>query len=181
MPSDIPIEDVRREPADGGVRADAVVKGFDVAEDGGFGRAAGGEILQVDALALEAGEEVFGDGVVAGVAFAGHALADSIALQGLTVGGGGVLDAAVGVEDESRRRFLPAHRHGERREGQLGVDAVPESVADHLFVTKVLDDGEVEPALAGGDVGDVTGPGLVGQRESEIAAQQVWRDGVCVV
>ena len=58
-------------------------------------------MAQMDALALEAAEEVFGHGVVIGIALAGHALPDAEAGETLTVSVGGVLDAAVGVEDEA--------------------------------------------------------------------------------
>ena len=51
----------------------------------------------MDALALEAAEEVFGHGVVIGIALAGHALPDAEAGETLTVSVGGVLDAAVRV------------------------------------------------------------------------------------
>ena len=54
-------------------------------------------MAQMDALALEAAEEVFGHGVVIGIALAGHALPDAETGETLTVSVGGVLDAAVGV------------------------------------------------------------------------------------
>ena len=51
-------------------------------------------MAQMDALALKAAEEVFGHGVVIGIALAGHALPDVEAGETLTVSVGGVLDAA---------------------------------------------------------------------------------------
>ena len=45
----------------------------------------------MDALALEAAEEVFSDGVVIGIALAGHALADAKIGKPLAVSAGGVL------------------------------------------------------------------------------------------
>ncbi len=48
-------------------------------------------MAQMDALALEAAEEVFGHGVVIGIALAGHALPDAEAGETLTVSVGGVL------------------------------------------------------------------------------------------
>ncbi len=62
-------------------------------------------MAQMDALALEAAEEVFGHGVVIGIALAGHALPDAETGETLTVSVGGVLDAAVGVEDEAGQRL----------------------------------------------------------------------------
>ncbi len=49
-------------------------------------------MAQMDALALEAAEEVFGHGVVIGIALAGHALPDAEAGETLTVSVGGVLE-----------------------------------------------------------------------------------------
>ena len=65
-------------------------------------------MAQMDALVLEAAEEVFGHGVVIGIALAGHALPDAEAGETLTVSVGGVLDAAVGVEDEAGQRLAAA-------------------------------------------------------------------------
>lgn len=59
---------------------------------------------------LKAAEEIFGHGVVVGTALAGHALADAVGLQTLTIGSGGVLDTAVAVEDETFGRPAAA-RH----------------------------------------------------------------------
>ena len=42
-------------------------------------------MAQMDALALEAAEEVFGHGVVIGIALAGHALPDAETGETLTV------------------------------------------------------------------------------------------------
>ncbi|EHL63852.1 hypothetical protein HMPREF1032_03635, partial [Subdoligranulum sp. 4_3_54A2FAA] len=67
-------------------------------------------MAQMDALALEAAEEVFGHGVVIGIALAGHALPDAEAGETLTVSVGGVLDAAVGVEDEAGQEACGAGR-----------------------------------------------------------------------
>ena len=58
----------------------------------------------MDTLAFETTEEVFCNGVVIEVALAGHTLAEMKAGQTLIVSAGGVLDAAVRVEDEARVR-----------------------------------------------------------------------------
>ena len=61
--------------------------------------------MQMDALAFEAAEEVFGNSVVEGVAFARHALPDAEFGEALPVRAGSVLDTAVGVEDEAGQRL----------------------------------------------------------------------------
>ena len=107
-------------------------------------------MAQMDALALEAAEEVFGHGVVIGIALAGHALPDAEAGETLTVSVGGVLDAAVGVEDEAGQRLAAPDGHAEGGESEICVDAVGEGVADDLLCAKVFHNSAVEPALAGG-------------------------------
>ncbi len=95
-------------------------------------------MAQMDALALEAAEEVFGHGVVIGIALAGHALPDAEAGETLTVSVGGVLDAAVGVEDEAGQRLAAPDGHAEGGESEICVDAVGEGVADDLLLCKGL-------------------------------------------
>ena len=108
-------------------------------------------MAQMDALALEAAEEVFGHGVVIGIALAGHALPDAEAGETLTVSVGGVLDAAVG-----------------------------EGVADDLLCAKVFHNSAVEPALAGGDIGNIADPCGVWLVKGEAARKEIGRDGVRV-
>lgn len=115
---------IGREPADGRVRPYVVVKGLNVAEYGDFGGVSGGEVLQMDALAFEAGEEVLGHSVVIRVALAGHTLPKAIAIQGVPISDGSILYTSVRVEDQSLLRLLPPHRHFQGGEGQLGVDAI---------------------------------------------------------
>lgn len=55
------------------------------------------------AFAFEAAKEIFGNGVIIWIAFAGHALADIKIGEALTVSTGGILDAAAGVEMRPRR------------------------------------------------------------------------------
>ena len=81
---------------------DGVVKRLDVGEKVGLGGPAGIETAQVNQLAFQAAEKVFRHSVVVGVALAGHALPDAQGSQTLTEGRGGVLDAPVAVEDQSR-------------------------------------------------------------------------------
>lgn len=52
--------------------------------------------------------------------------------------------------------------------------------ADNLAGVHVEDGGEVEPAFAGRDVGQVGEPDLVGSRRLEVPGQPVGRDGIAV-
>lgn len=58
-------------------------------------------MAQMDALTFEAVEEVFDNDVVERIAFTGHTLTDTKIFQPLAVSMGNVLDATVGVKNES--------------------------------------------------------------------------------
>ena len=77
-------------------------------------------MVQVDTLAFETTEEVFCNGVVIGVALAGHTLAEMKVEQTLTVSVGGVLDATVGVEDETGVRLTTPDSHIEGIKCEIG-------------------------------------------------------------
>lgn len=103
---------------------DGVVEGLYVDEYISLGAGPGGVVLEVNQLALEAAEEILCHGVVVGIALAGHALLDSIGLQPLPEGSGGVLDAPVTVKDEAFGRFAAAYCHVEGFQSQGSVDVV---------------------------------------------------------
>ena len=169
-----------REPAQGRMGPDGVVKRLDVGEKVGLGGPAGIKTAQVNQLAFQAAEKVFRHSIVVGVALAGHALPDAQGSQTLAEGRGGVLDAPVAVEDQSRGRALPADGHVQGVQGELGVDALRKGIPYNFLGAQVFDNGEIQPAFPGGDVGDVAHPGLVRAAESELALEQVWRDGAVV-
>lgn len=153
-------------PADARVRADGIVECLNVAKGRRFCRVARRE-MQINAFAFEAGEEIFRHSIVVGVTFAGHALPKLIVFQSLAISGGGVLQAAVGMENQVGLGFLIAHRHFERREGQPSVDAVPKGYPTTFFRHRSLT--IARPSLAGGDAGYVADPCFVWPREFEIA------------
>ena len=82
----------------------------------------GGEMAQVDTLAFETTEEVFCNGVVIGVALAGHTLAEMKVEQTLTVSVGGVLDTAVRVEYEAGMRLTAPDSHIEGIKREAGIN-----------------------------------------------------------
>ena len=63
------------------------------------------------------------------------------------------LAAAVGMMDEAHSWAPPLDRHGERGDGELGAHVVAHGPTDHLAGEQIEDHGQVEPALAGCDVG----------------------------
>ena len=159
---------------------DGIVECLYVSEDIRLGAGPGGIVLEVDQLALEAAEEIFCHGVVVGIALAGHALLDSIGLQPLPEGDRSVLDAPVTVKDEALGRFAAAYRHVEGFQSQGSVDTLGKGVAHNFSGTQVLDDGQVEPAFPGGNIGDIAHPGLIRVFKIELSLQKVGRRRMAV-
>lgn len=48
-------------------------------------------------------------------------------------------------------------------------------VADQFAVEQILDAGKIEPALVGGDVGDIADPGAIGGRHGELPIEKIGR------
>jgi hypothetical protein len=83
---------------------------------------------------------------------------DAVVLGQGGVFGGGVLAAAVGVEDDAGRGVAGGQGIGEGVGGQFGAQVIGHGVAGDPAGGNVDDGGQVEPALAGGDVDDVATP-----------------------
>lgn len=84
----------------------------------------------MDAFAFEASEEVFGNSVVIGVTFAGHALADNEIRQPQTISVGGILDITVRMEGETGIRMISANGGIQSSKGKICVDTDGENVAN---------------------------------------------------
>ena len=83
------------------MRAEGIVEGFQIEEDVVAGGSSGRIQFQMDEFTLQTAEEIFSNGVIIGIASTGHALADTMGRQAVTKGFGGILHAAVTVEDET--------------------------------------------------------------------------------
>ena len=77
-------------------------------------------------------------------------------------GGSGVLAAAIAVVNEAVE--LAAARDGliEGIQGQCGRQVFPTVVGDAAARTGIQSEGQIKPALAGGDAGKITLPDLAG-------------------
>src|SRR3954463_13950227 len=78
--------------------------------------------------------------------------------------------------DQPRRRLPPLQGHPQGVARQLGPEVVGHRPADDLTRGHVLDRGQVQPALAGRDVGDVGQPDRVRSLGGEPPVEQVGRD-----
>ena len=89
----------------GAVSALAIVKAFDEFKDVLAGLGAGGELAAVNQFEFEGAPEAFHGGVVVAVAFAAHGGHAARLGQRVPVVGAGVLNAAIGMEQQLRRRL----------------------------------------------------------------------------
>ena len=77
--------------------------------------------------------------------------------------------------DEACSRAASLDCHDERGDGEFGTHVPTHSPANHLAGEQVEDHGQVEPALAGRNVGDIRQPDLIGPVCDNILLEQVCR------
>jgi len=75
--------------------------------------------------------------------------------------------------DEAGSRASPLDCHDERGDGEFGTHVFAHGPANHLAGEQVEDHGQVEPALAGRNVGDIRQPDLIGPLRDKILLEQV--------
>src|SRR3954471_20632615 len=136
-------------------------------------RGLGGESMPGEHLVLQGGEEGFGGRVVP--ADAGTADARSNRSGGAVAGEliRGVLRPAVAVEYRVRLQVAVDAGHLEGVDNQRRAQMVGELPADHHPSGQVDHGGQVEPALAGAQVGDVADQPLPGRVRVKVPLDQV--------
>src|SRR5215213_4845220 len=168
--------------AQGAVQPGAVVPG-DVLHGGAAGSGPGRPGLLVEALALQRGEERFGERIV-------PALPGPTGRQGhLEIDGeGGVLAAGVlatlvRMEDHPRLGVAGGDRVGQRVSDQLGTEMLGQGEPDHPARGNVDHGGQIQPPFPGREVGDVATPAGIdrGGVDGKVAADQVRAGGGCRV
>ena len=146
----------------------AVVKDFDVLEQGLLRLFAGSELKMVNALGLQRAEEALHDGVVVAVATPAHAdLATRIGHQG-AVFVARVLHAPIAMMQQAPMGSTLLASLTERLAGQLGTQMIGGGPTDNPTRTEINDGRQIEPALLSRDVGDVRCPGRIGLRLLEL-------------
>ena len=159
-----------------------VVPALDVVED----RAAGGglrvgQARRCEQLGLDGGEERLGEGVVPALAVAADRQTSRRARLARLAYWADWCTGSRGRSGRSRRPRGGAGWHGvgEGVGDQVGAQVVGGGPADDPAGGEVDDGGQVEPALPGGDVGDVAAPAGVERRggrvDGEVAADQIGR------
>src|SRR5829696_1606772 len=150
-----------------------IVVDLDVFGDRESGAGSGIESLSVIHFVLESGEERFGGGVVPANAGAADAGVDSVGAAEVGEFAGRILAAAVGVEDGAGGSVAVRDGHLQGVGDQAGAEVVGELPADDHAGAQVDHGGQVQPSLAGLEVGDVHRPVAVPARRCEVPSDQV--------
>jgi hypothetical protein len=82
--------------------------------------------------------------------------------------------------NQPRRRPLSLDGHLERIEGDLHVQRRAHAPADDVAGEEVEHGGQVQPAVAGRDVGEIGQPDLVRRLGGEVVAEPIRRDRIAV-
>lgn len=151
-----------RKPAEGGVDAVGIVEGSDGIENGGAGLFVGEEVAAVDEPHFEGAPNAFQGGVIVALGPAPDGREQIGLGQSCAEITSRVLNAAVGVEEQSRRWLAMRAGHFEGVEGEMGVDLLAHGPAGELPAAQIEDASEVKPTLPGFDVGNVGHPDGVG-------------------
>ena len=125
------------------MQSGAVIKGFDVIEDGGASCGVGGEALMINQLVFECAPEGFDKGVVVTIAFAAHGSDQPVLSEQLAVGGAGELATAIGVDDELRVWPTLLKSHAQSGDDELSIEDLMHGPADDTAGEDIEDGNEV--------------------------------------
>src|SRR4051794_28958998 len=159
-----------------GMAPEGIVEPVDIAANSLVGLLAGVEDGPPDELGFQGLEERLDHGVVIAIPLAGHRDQDGVLVELGLIIDRAILAAAIGVMDQPC--FRTAHGQGFAQSGksQVAMQPVAGCPANHPSCEQVDNDGEVEPAFAGPDIGNVGAPLFVGPCGGEVLIEQVRRD-----
>jgi len=145
------------------VQALPVIKDFDVLKDAGTSFLQVSKLLgaAIDQLQFERAPESFHDGVVITVSLAAHRSNGLSCLEGLTILATGVLDAAIGVKDQSGWWLTMSAGHVPGGHNQGRIDVLTESPPDNPTAVEVQDGRQINVALSHRNISDVGHPDLI--------------------
>ena len=117
-----------------------------------------GVFALMDEFGFQGAEDALHRRIVPAVWLAAHRWGDGGGLQDLAIIAGSVLTAAIRVMDQARPRTVPLDGHGQCGNGKFGAHMLAPRPTNCLAGEPVEDHGQVEPALAGRDIGDIRQP-----------------------
>ena len=128
--------------------------------------------LFLDPLLLETAEERLGDDIVPAVPFAAHTRLQVIRTAESPPRVAAVLRSLIGVNERAARSSSPhGHQHGVEHE--LVVNRGADGPSHDPAREEIHDDGQIQLALPGPNVGDIGDPGRVGARGGELSLEEI--------
>ena len=129
----------------------------------------------IGTFSFQGGEEALHGRIVITIAGAAHADLALSCLQQAPVSLTGILAAAIRVVQQLSGWMAIDDRHAPGTFHQLGIQPIPHGPAHHPPGIQIQDDGQIQPAFCGFDVGDVTNPFFVGSGSLKVLVEQVGR------
>ena len=117
--------------------------------------------LVVDPLGFQAPKEAFRNCVIETVALTAHAADEAMFFENFPIIVRSILAASIRVVQQTLSRISTAKGHLQRIYGQLTGHSGGGRPTDHLSVEKIQEHSQIQPSLIGGDVGDITNPGMI--------------------
>jgi len=139
-----------------------IIKGFDVVEDGQMSGTTGREVELVERFGFESAPEGFHGGIVVAVAGRTHTGKSFERRKELAVIVAGVLDAAIGVVEQTGFGTTRADSLEQCLANQGSFKMRGSSPADDLSAEQIHNRSQVKPALSGEDISDVADPDAIG-------------------
>src|SRR5215510_14695603 len=155
-----------------------IVPAFDKAKDRTAGLVAGTPITRDNQLLLERPKETLRHRVVPAIRLPTHTGPHPVRqLQGAVLARD-ILTATIRVMDQARRRVTSSNGHAQGAQSDVAREGVGHAPAHHATRREVKDDGQIEPALTRGHVGDIVYPHLIDPHAVHIklAVEEIRRD-----
>jgi hypothetical protein len=171
------------------VFAARIVEAVDVFENGDFDLSSCLPVSAPDHFGFEGFEKALDSCVVIAIALSAHGRCHTMFSQDLLIVVRTVLAAAVRVVNAALWGPAQGNSHVQGADRQVFLHPVADgpccypkgfcvqnTQGDHPTGMQVQDDGQIDPAFARPDIGDVADPFLVGLARSKIPLQEIWRD-----
>lgn len=159
------------------VATHSIVKGHDVFDDGQVRLLARVIAVLVYQFRLEGVQEALRDRIVQTAPGSTGAEHDAGLLGEVLYAPGEKGPATIGVEEQAAGRLARHQRHRQRLMGQMLVEGGRHGPADTPPSVEVEHHGEMEPALAGADRGNVGDLALIGRGGGDTPAELIRRRG----
>jgi hypothetical protein len=128
-----------------------VIENLDVFAYGTLGLCASREIPMVNHLRLQASPEAFHRRIIEAIAFTRHRNPELKLPQKVLVLFSAILTSTIRMVNDSGKRTVLLNRSEQRPPGQLRLHAFSHGITDDLARKDVLDPGQIQPALTGGE------------------------------